>query len=70
MAASTNTPHGTAQRGSIRADRRAACLSQERLAQLAGCSTAYIRLIEAGYEPMHSDVLPRVLEVLGRELCS
>jgi ribosome-binding protein aMBF1 (putative translation factor) len=57
--------HVTEQVGSIRSARHDAGLSQEQLARRADCSTAYVRLIEAGYAPGRSDVIPRVLRALG-----
>jgi len=51
--------------GSIRAARKAARLSQEQLARRGDCSTAYVRLLEGGYAPSHSDVLPRLLQALN-----
>ena len=39
--------------------------SQEQLAQAAGCSTGYIRLLEKGFDPRFSDVMPRIHEVLN-----
>jgi transcriptional regulator with XRE-family HTH domain len=49
----------------IREARRARGLSQERLARLADCSFISIRHFEHGLVPTRSNVLPRVLEVLG-----
>ena len=57
--------HATAGPGSIRDARKAAGLTQQQLAQRAGCSMAYVRVIEAGYTPAQSDVLPRVFAVLN-----
>lgn len=51
--------------GPLRASRRAAGLSQQRLAELAGCSLTMIRVLESGYEPQNSDVMPRVAQVLN-----
>ena len=48
----------------IREARRHAGLSQQQLAQAAGCSAGYIRLLERGFDPRFSDVVPRVLEAL------
>ncbi len=42
-------------------------LSQERVAQLAGCSTSMVRQLERGYVPAGSAVLPRVVEALNEE---
>jgi DNA-binding XRE family transcriptional regulator len=51
----------------LRAQRKAAKLSQERLAALAGCSTSMVKLLERGYDPERSDVLQRVLAILKSE---
>lgn len=53
--------------GALRARREAAGLSQQRLAELAGCSIATIGLYEGGYSPARSTVLERVLAVLDDE---
>lgn len=66
MLASAN--NSTEQVGSVRSARRDAGLSQEQLARRADCSTAYVRLIEAGYAPARSDVLPRIAGVLNIEV--
>lgn len=60
-----NDLNGTTVSGSIRPARRSAGLSQEQLAERAGCSVNYIQLLERGYQPRYSDVLPRLLDVLG-----
>lgn len=52
------------QPGHIRARRIQEKLSQQRLAELAGCSLSMIRLLEAGYEPADSAVVPRIERVL------
>jgi len=39
-------------------------LSQQALAQEAQCSVAYVRLLEGGFQPNASDVLPRIEQVL------
>lgn len=44
--------------------RRAAGLSQARLAGLAGCSRSSIALMECGYRPRRSDVVRRIDAVL------
>lgn len=44
--------------------RREAGVSQQELAARAGCSVAYVRMIEGGWRPAQSDVLPRILAVL------
>lgn len=51
--------------GSLRAARREAGLSRQRLAELAGCSIGYLTLLERGYAPITSDVLPRVIAALN-----
>ena len=55
--------------GAIRSARKAAGLSQEQLAQRAGCSTAYVRVLEGGYapDPDASPVYAQVLDVLNDE---
>jgi predicted transcriptional regulator len=50
--------------GSLRQRRRRLNISQEDLARLADCSTGYVRLLERGFQPEHSDVLPRVIAAL------
>jgi transcriptional regulator with XRE-family HTH domain len=50
---------------SLRARRKERRLSQEALARLAGCSTNFVRVIEGGYSPNESDVLPRIVRVLN-----
>jgi transcriptional regulator with XRE-family HTH domain len=52
---------------SIRQVRRAAGISQEALAQCAGCSLSMVRLLESGYRPDASNVLDRVLSVLAQK---
>ncbi|MBN1608661.1 MAG: helix-turn-helix domain-containing protein [Polyangiaceae bacterium] len=51
--------------GGIRKARQRAGLSQQRLAELAGCSVSMVALLDGGYEPAQSNVLTRVLEVLN-----
>lgn len=60
-----NTGNGTATTGSIRDARTSAGLTQQELADAAGCSVDYIRLLERGYAPRYSDVWPRIVAVLG-----
>ena len=43
----------------------AAGLTQQQLAELAQCSIAYVRLIEAGYRPARSVARARLLRVLS-----
>lgn len=49
----------------LKALRRAAGMSQQRLAELAGCSVSMVRVLESGYEPERSDVLPRLVAALA-----
>jgi transcriptional regulator with XRE-family HTH domain len=52
----------------LRDARQEAGVSQEQLARKADCSTIYASMLERGYTPNQSDVLPRViaaLEALG-----
>jgi len=44
--------------------RRQAGMTQIQLAIAARCSRSTIAILEAGYEPRHSDVLPRLLAAL------
>lgn len=53
--------------GDLRAQRRRAGLSQQELAQLAGCSLSYVALLEKGYRPAGSTVLPGIVAILNRE---
>ncbi len=50
----------------VREQRLARGLSQQRVAELAGCSLNMVRLLEAGYQPTSSRVAPRIAEVLAR----
>jgi transcriptional regulator with XRE-family HTH domain len=60
--------NATDRSGGLREQRRAAGLSQQRVAELAGCSLTFVRVLEAGYEPVTSNVLPRIEAVLdGRK---
>ena len=53
--------NATAESGDLlRAARKAAGLSQQRVAELAGCSVSYVRVLEAGYTPGGSTVLQRI----------
>ncbi len=56
--------NGREQVGSLRELRRAAGLTQEAVARRAACSTSYVRLLEAGYQPEVSDVLVRIAQAL------
>ena len=51
----------------IRALRRSAGLSQQRVAELAGCSLAAVALFERGYSPDTSVVLPRIIAALRED---
>jgi DNA-binding transcriptional regulator YiaG len=52
----------------LRTARKAAGLSQQRVAELAGCSVSYVRVLESGYRPENdSDVLVRIADVLNHE---
>lgn len=57
--------NATAAPGGLREQRRAAGLSQQDLAQRAGCSISYVRVLEQGFAPDRSDVLPRILNALN-----
>jgi len=48
----------------LRWRREALGLSREKLAWKVGCSSSYIQLLETGFQPARSDVLPRLLAVL------
>lgn len=57
----TVTPEGV----DIRERRLELALSQERLAREADCSTAMVKLLERGFTPTRSEVLPRILKALN-----
>jgi transcriptional regulator with XRE-family HTH domain len=59
-----STAKATPEGGDLRQLRRAAGLSQQELAERTHCSIAIVRLLESGYQPKHSDVLPRLVAVL------
>lgn len=52
----------------VRERRRALSLSQDDLASLAGCSSRFVRALEAGKPTVRLDKLSAVLEVLGAEV--
>jgi transcriptional regulator with XRE-family HTH domain len=55
--------------GDLRSRRIAAGLTQQRVADLAGCSISIVGLLERGLTPEHSSVIPRILAVLdGQEI--
>lgn len=49
----------------LRVLRKAAGHTQESLARAAACSLSLIKLLEGGYRPASSTVLPRIASVLG-----
>ena len=57
----------TAQPVDIRERRLDLGLSQERLARKADCSAAMVKLLERGFTPTRSAVLPRILRVLNEQ---
>jgi transcriptional regulator with XRE-family HTH domain len=59
--------NATASIGYLREQRRAQGLSQQALAERAGCSVSYVRLLEAGYSPDVSAVLDRITAALTDE---
>jgi len=62
---STPTLDAHADTLKLRDRRLQAGLSQQKLAQAAGCSIAMVRLLEGGFTPSRSAVLERVLAVLA-----
>lgn len=52
------------QAGDVRDKRLRLGLSQQEVAELAGCSIAMVRLLEQGWRPKESPTLERVVEVL------
>ena len=46
--------------------RRGLGISRTRLAGFVGCSPAMLQMLEHGYQPKHSSVLPRVVAELDR----
>jgi transcriptional regulator with XRE-family HTH domain len=59
---STNATDATGS--NLRERRRAAGLTQQRLAELARCSIHSVRLFETGYSPASSAVLGRLVRIL------
>ena len=51
--------------GFLGPSRRAAGLSQQQVAALAGCSISMVRLLEAGYRPKSGEVMERIATVLA-----
>jgi transcriptional regulator with XRE-family HTH domain len=64
---STNGKGAVGGETELRSMRRAAGLSQQRVAELAGCSLQAVALYERGYQPETSAVLPRIRAVLNDE---
>jgi len=65
-AASLAVPHRhTTTADALKAKRLRAGLSQQALAERSGASNAFIRLVESGYEPRRSALLPRIFRVLN-----
>ena len=62
----TNTSRPPAD--DLRGRRRATGLSRQQLAQEAGCSLSHLQMMESGYRPGNSAVLPRVLDALDRHV--
>jgi predicted transcriptional regulator len=52
---------------SLRDRRLDAGLTQSQLAEQAGCSVIYVRMLERGYVPQRSNIAPRLAAVLRRE---
>ena len=50
----------------LRATRNRLGLSRSKLAGVAGCSPAYLGMLEAGYQPARGDVYREVVETLER----
>jgi predicted transcriptional regulator len=51
----------------LREHRRRRGITQQRLAELAGCSLSMVRILEAGAKPRKSAVLGRIVSVLNDE---
>ena len=65
--ATISASNATDRTGELRALRRAAGLSQQQLALRADCSVSYFRMLEQGFAPERSNVVPRVLRALNDE---
>jgi predicted transcriptional regulator len=50
----------------LRRSRRRLGLSRTRLAAVAGCSPAYVQMLEDGYQPSRGDTYREVVETLER----
>jgi transcriptional regulator with XRE-family HTH domain len=66
MVSAQATPEG----GRLRERRLEAGITQQQLAERARCSIALVRLFESGYQPGHSNVLPRIVAVLESDTTS
>lgn len=64
MANTTTNAKPRGGRLDLRQARKTAGLSQQQLATIAGCSVASVAIFERGYQPEHSDVLPRLRAAL------
>ena len=58
-------PRAAPGENDLRSLRETAGFSQQRVAELAGCSLAAVALFERGYRPSTSKVLPRIVAVLN-----
>lgn len=56
---------GSASAPALRAARISAGLSQQALAERAGCSISMVQFLERGLTPKSSEVLTRILAVLN-----
>ena len=62
------TESSTQLAGQVRQRRKSLGLTQDSLADLAGCSARFVRLVEAGKTTVRLDKVNDVLEALGLEL--
>lgn len=60
-------PSFTSLAQQIRDRRKSLLLTQEQVAELAGCSTRFVRSLEAGKPTVRLDKLLAVLDTLGLE---
>lgn len=68
MRSNANAPWSTRIGGAVRARRRSLRLTQQQLADLAGCGTAFLYQLENGKPSVRIDKLVEVLHVLGLQL--
>lgn len=61
-------PSFTSLAQQIRGRRKSLLLTQEQVAELAGCSTRFVRSLESGKPTVRLDKLLAVLDTLGLEL--